>query len=241
MLTLRFSIQRYLPEQDRIPRMQLYELALAQMPRDWMLLDALEHLRQQDPTLAFRSSCKEGVCGSDGMNVNGKNRLSCITRLSTVWDEVKDKDGIIKIHPLPGLPIIRDLVVDMNQFFQHYAAVQPWLIPPAGDRDHELLQTPTQRAELEGLYECILCACCTTSCPAFWWNPDKFHGPAALLAAQRFVSDSRDQHTQTRLQALDDAYGTFRCRNIQNCTANCPKGLDPSGAIRALKRKMLTE
>jgi len=238
MPTLTFAIQRYLPEQDTATRMQTFTLEMGEIPPDQMLLHTLEQLREQDPTLTFRSSCKEGVCGSDGMNVNGKNRLSCITRLAEVWQEVENSSGVIEIHPMPGLPIIRDLVVEMEPFYQHYKAVQPWLEPPSKDLDHELIQTPEQRAELDGSYECILCGCCTTSCPSFWWNPDKFHGPAALLAAQRFVIDSRDIVTKERLAQLDDAYGTFRCRNIQNCTASCPKGLDPSSAIQKLKQKM---
>lgn len=240
MPTLHFEIYRYQPEQSPNPFTERFTLTLDDIGQDQMLLSALERLKEQDPTLTFRSSCKEGVCGSDGMNVNGRNRLSCITRLQEVINEANGatEQHPIKIAPLPGLPVIRDLVVEMDGFFKHYQSVAPYLQPAPKDLSHEILQTPQQRAQLDGLYECILCACCTTSCPSFWWNPDQFHGPAALLAAQRFVIDSRDIQTKQRLQALDDATGTFRCRNIQNCTANCPKGLNPSGAIQQLKQEM---
>jgi len=233
---MQFSIYRYNPEVDAEPYLQDYALDDGLVGQDMMLLEALEKLREQDPSLTFRSSCKEGVCGSDGMNVNGENKLSCITRVSGLKQP-------IKIRPLPGLPVIRDLVIDMALFYEHYHAVDPFLKPVVQgvsiDLDHELLQTPEEREKLDGSYECILCGCCSTSCPSFWWNPDKFHGPAALLAAQRFVVDSRDITTRDRLAELDDPFKTFRCRNIQNCTASCPKGLNPSQAINELKSLML--
>jgi len=233
---MRFSIYRYNPETDEQPYYQDYELDDALIGNEMMLLGALEKLREQDPGLTFRSSCGEGVCGSDGMNVNGENKLSCITKVSELTQPVV-------IRPMPGLPVIRDLVIDMTLFYEHYHTVEPYLKPtPAGgsiDLDHELLQSPEDRAKLDGSYECILCGCCSTSCPSFWWNPDKFHGPAALLAARRFVVDSRDITTRERLESLDDPYKTFRCRNIQNCTASCPKGLKPSQAIQQLKSLML--
>ncbi len=233
---MRFSIYRYNPEVDDQPYMQDYELADAEIRDDMMLLEALDKLREQDPALAFRSSCKEGVCGSDGMNVNGENHLSCITRLSELRDPVV-------IKPLPGLPVIRDLIIDMELFYDHYRAVDPFLKATRPgqnvDLDHEFLQSPEEREKLDGSYECILCGCCATSCPSFWWNPDKFHGPAALLAASRFVVDSRDITTRERLESLDDPFKTFRCRNIQNCTASCPKGLNPSQAINELKSLMI--
>jgi len=233
---MRFSIYRYNPETDEQPYYQDYELDDALIGNEMMLLGALEKLREQDPGLTFRSSCGEGVCGSDGMNVNGENKLSCITKVSELTQPVV-------IRPMPGLPVIRDLVIDMTLFYEHYHTVEPYLKPtPAGvsiDFDHELLQSPEDRAKLDGSYECILCGCCSTSCPSFWWNPDKFHGPAALLAARRFVVDSRDITTRERLESLDDPYKTFRCRNIQNCTASCPKGLNPSQAIQQLKSLML--
>ncbi|MDR9498829.1 MAG: succinate dehydrogenase iron-sulfur subunit [Hydrogenovibrio sp.] len=233
---MQFSIYRYQPQTDAEPFMQTFELDEAQVTDDMMLLGALELLREQDPTLTFRSSCKEGVCGSDGMNVNGQNVLSCITRVRTL------KTPVV-IRPMPGLPVIRDLVIDMDLFYQQYEAVDPYLQPTQHnqtiDLDHELLQSPEERERLDGSYECILCGCCATSCPSFWWNPDQFHGPAALLAARRFVVDSRDITTRDRLEKLDDVYKTFRCRNIQNCTASCPKGLNPSQAINELKSLML--
>jgi len=197
-----------------------------------MLLDALVALKDQDPTLSFRRSCREGVCGSDGMNINGKNGLACITSLSSL------KTPIV-VRPLPGLPVVRDLVVDMAQFYKQYEKIKPFLIandePPAKER----LQSPEDRAKLDGLYECILCACCSTSCPSFWWNPDKFVGPAGLLQAYRFLIDSRDTHTEERLADLDDAYSVFRCRGIMNCVDVCPKGLNPTRAIGHIRSMLL--
>lgn len=231
---MEFLIDRFNPEVDDKPHVQGFVLEDCDIGDDMMLLGALEKLREQDPTLTFRSSCKEGVCGSDGMNVNGQNCLSCITRVS----ELKSP---VVIKPMPGLPVIKDLVIDMDLFYQHYREVKPYLQPAPKDLDHEILQTPEEREKLDGNYECILCGCCSTSCPSFWWNPDKFHGPAALLAAHRFVVDSRDITTRKRLEELDDPYKTFRCRNIQNCTASCPKGLNPSQAINELKSLMLAK
>ena len=231
---MEFIIDRFNPEQDTEVHTQRYQLDNARITDDMMLLAALEMIREQDPTLAFRSSCGEGVCGSDGMNVNGKNRLSCITRLSELTSPVV-------LKRLPGLPVVKDLIIDMTLFYEHYRAVKPYLQPAPKDLDHEILQTPEQRDLLDGSYECVLCACCSTSCPSFWWNPDKFHGPAALLAARRFVVDSRDITTRDRLEALDDTHKTFRCRNIQNCTDACPKGLNPSKAINELKSLIISK
>lgn len=204
--------------------------------RDMMVLDALLKLKEQDPTLSFRRSCREGVCGSDGLNMNGKNGLACITPLSALG---KGKGGKLVIRPLPGLPVVRDLVVDMSQFYTQYEKVKPYLInddlPPAGEH----LQSPEQRAKLDGLYECILCACCSTSCPSFWWNPDKFIGPAGLLHAYRFLADSRDTATEQRLNDLDDAFSVFRCHGIMNCVNVCPKGLNPTKAIGQIKSMLL--
>jgi succinate dehydrogenase / fumarate reductase iron-sulfur subunit len=201
-----------------------------------MVLDALLKLKEQDPTLSFRRSCREGVCGSDGLNMNGKNGLACITPLSALG---KGKGGKIVIRPLPGLPVVRDLVIDMSQFYTQYEKVKPYLIndglPPAG----EYLQSPEDRAKLDGLYECILCACCSTSCPSFWWNPDKFIGPAGLLHAYRFLADSRDNATEQRLNDLDDAFSVFRCHGIMNCVNVCPKGLNPTKAIGQIKSMLL--
>jgi len=204
--------------------------------RDMMLLDALMRLKEKDPTLAFRRSCREGVCGSDGINMNGKNGLACITPVSALGN---GKQKIV-IRPLPGLPVIRDLVVDMGQFYTQYEKIKPYLLnngqnPPA--REH--LQEPEQREKLDGLYECILCACCSTSCPSFWWNPDKFIGPAGLLAAYRFLIDSRDTETDARLDNLNDAFSVFRCHSIMNCVSVCPKGLNPTRAIGHIKSMLL--
>lgn len=235
MQKLVFSIYRYNPDVDQAPRMQDYTLDNPE-GRDMMVLDALIKLKEQDPTLSFRRSCREGVCGSDGLNMNGKNGLACITPLSAVGL----KGGKIVLRPLPGLPVIRDLVVDMSQFYTQYEKVKPYLIndsklPPAG----EFLQSPEERAKLDGLYECILCACCSTSCPSFWWNPDKFIGPAGLLHAYRFLADSRDTATEQRLNDLDDAFSVFRCHGIMNCVNVCPKGLNPTKAIGQIKSMLL--
>lgn len=236
MKKIEFSIYRYNPDVDTAPRMQDYTLDNPE-GRDMMVLDALLKLKEQDPSLSFRRSCREGVCGSDGLNMNGKNGLACITPLSALG---KGKGGKLVIRPLPGLPVIRDLVVDMSQFYTQYEKVKPYLIvddkmPPAG----EYLQSPEQRAKLDGLYECILCACCSTSCPSFWWNPDKFIGPAGLLHAYRFLSDSRDAATEQRLNDLDDAFSVFRCHGIMNCVNVCPKGLNPTKAIGEIKSMLL--
>ena len=234
-MKVEFSVYRYNPDVDSAPRMQDYTLE-AEEGRDMMLLDALILLKEQDPTLAFRRSCREGVCGSDGLNMNGKNGLACITPVSTL----RNGNSKIVIRPLPGLPVVRDLVVDMGQFYARYEKIKPYLLnngknPPA--REH--LQSPEQREKLDGLYECIMCACCSTSCPSFWWNPDKFIGPAGLLAAYRFLIDSRDTETKARLDDLNDAFSVFRCHSIMNCVSVCPKGLNPTRAIGHIKSMLL--
>ncbi|UAA40565.1 succinate dehydrogenase iron-sulfur subunit [Paraneptunicella aestuarii] len=228
-----FSVYRYNPDVDNAPRMQSYKLEVEE-GQDMMVLDALLLLKEQDPTLSFRRSCREGVCGSDGVNMNGKNGLACITPLSDLGN------GTIVIRPLPGLPVVRDLVIDMTQFYTQYEKIKPFLIndskqPPA----REYLQSPEEREKLDGLYECILCACCSTSCPSFWWNPDKFIGPAGLLHAYRFLADSRDTATEARLSELDDAFSVFRCHGIMNCVSVCPKGLNPTKAIGQIKSMLL--
>ncbi len=226
---MKFSIYRYNPETDSRPYMQDYTL-----PDDSgavMLLDALLLIRREDETLAFRRSCREGVCGSDAININGRNGLACITPLAELHEP-------IVLRPLPGLPVIRDLVVDLSQFYAHYRAVQPWLINHDPEPEIERLQSPEEREQLDGLYECILCACCTTACPSFWWNPQRFLGPAALLQAWRFLADTRDQATGERLDALEDPYRLYRCHAIMNCVEVCPKGLNPTRAIGAIKRML---
>ncbi|MBA6329432.1 succinate dehydrogenase iron-sulfur subunit [Colwellia sp. MB02u-6] len=229
-----FSIYRYNPDVDNKPYMKDYELEIPE-GSDMMVLDALTLLKEKDPSLSFRRSCREGVCGSDGMNINGKNGLGCITPLSAVPAKK------IVLRPLPGLPVIRDLVIDMTQFYNQYEKIRPYLIndgkaPPA--REH--LQSIEEREKLDGLYECILCACCSSSCPSFWWNPDKFIGPAGLLHAYRFLIDSRDTATEERLDDLQDAYSVFRCHGIMNCVDVCPKGLNPTKAIGHIKSMLLT-
>ncbi len=227
---MQFSIYRYNPETDAGPRMQAFELA--DNSGAVMLLDALLLLKRQDDSLTFRSSCHEGVCGSDGMNINGRNGLACITPLSELSQP-------IALRPLPSLPVIRDLVVDMAQFFTQYRVVKPWLINRDPEPEIERLQSPEERARLDGLYECVLCACCTTACPSFWWNPDRFLGPAALLQAWRFLADSRDQATGERLDDLEDPYRLFRCHSIMNCVDVCPKGLNPTLAIGHIKQLLV--
>lgn len=229
------SIYRYNPEYDEKPYMQDYEIEIP-AKSDPMLLTLLERLKaEQDSTISYRRSCREGVCGSDGMNINGTNGLACITTLSEL------KTDKIVIRPLPGFPVIRDLAVDMSQFYHQYERVEPYLqndtVAPARER----LQSPEERAKLDGLYECILCACCTSSCPSFWWNPEKFVGPAGLLQARRFLADSRDTATVHRLDKLQDPFSVFRCRSIMNCANVCPKGLNPTKAIAEIRKQMLTE
>ncbi|MCW8955781.1 MAG: succinate dehydrogenase iron-sulfur subunit [Gammaproteobacteria bacterium] len=227
---MRFRIYRYNPEQDKKPYMQDYELQ--NITPGMMLLDALLLLKEQDPSLGFRRSCREGVCGSDGMNINGTNGLACITPLSGLKQPVE-------LHPMPRLPVIRDLIVDMEPFNRQYRDVNPYLIVKDPLPEAELKQTPEQRDELDGLYECILCGCCSTQCPSFWWNPEKFLGPAALLQAARFIKDSRDQATTERLDALDGPFKLFRCHTIMNCVQVCPKGLNPTKAISEIKKIMV--
>ena len=227
---MRFRIYRYNPETDKAPYMEDYQLD--DVSSEMMLLDALLLLKENDPTLGFRRSCREGVCGSDGMNINGTNGLACITPLTSLKEP-------IELRPMPRLPVIRDLIVDMDQFYKQYRDVKPFLDVKDPLPEVELKQTPEERDKLDGLYECILCGCCTTSCPSFWWNPDKFLGPAALLQAARFIEDTRDQATEERLEALDDPFKLFRCHTIMNCVQVCPKGLNPTKAIGDIKKMMV--
>lgn len=228
-----FSIYRFDPDVDTKPRMQDYQLDIETI-KGKMLLNALEAIKEKNPDVAFRRSCGEGVCGSDGVNINGKNGLACITRLHDLPDRVV-------VMPLPGFPVVRDLIVDMEPFFDQYKRVKPFLQNTEKMPEKERLQSPEERAKLDGLYECILCACCTSSCPSYWWNPDKFVGPAGLLNAYRFVADSRDTQKAERLDALKDPFSVFRCRSIMNCTNVCPKGLNPTEAIGKLRQEMISE
>lgn len=227
------SIYRFNPETDKKPYMHDYTIEVS-TKADVMLLTLIERIKnEQDPTLSFRRSCREGVCGSDGMNINGTNGLSCITSF------LKLNTDKVVLRPLPGFPIIRDLVVDMTQFFKQYEKIKPYLQNDAPTPAKEHLQTPAERAKLDGLYECILCACCSSSCPSYWWNPDKFIGPAGLLQAQRFLADSRDTAKDQRLEDLEDPFSVFRCRTIMNCSQVCPKGLNPTKAISDIRNEML--
>ena len=229
MEKMRFSLYRYNPDKDAKPYMQDIEVEVD--ATDVKLLDALVKLKAVDDTLSFRRSCREGICGSDAMNINGKNGLACVTDLRSLKQP-------ITLRPLPGLPVIRDLIVDMTQFFKQYHSIKPYLINDTPAPDRERYQSPEDREKLDGLYECILCACCSTSCPSFWWNPDKYVGPAGLLAAYRFIIDSRDEATSERLDNLNDPYRLFRCHTIMNCTDVCPKGLNPAKAIDSIKGMM---
>ncbi|MCU7799777.1 MAG: succinate dehydrogenase iron-sulfur subunit [gamma proteobacterium symbiont of Lucinoma myriamae] len=228
---MRFTIYRFNPEADNAPYMKDYELA--DIEPGTMLRDALLRIKnEQDDSLSFRHSCGEGVCGSDGININGSNALACVTSIDSLNEP-------IVLRPLPGMPVVRDLVIDMTQFYTQYRAVKPWLIVNDPVPEVEFKQSPEQRDKLDGLYECILCGCCSTACPSFWWNPDKFMGPAALLQSWRFLSDSRDQATDERLEALEGPYKLFRCHSIMNCVEVCPKQLNPTQAIGNIKKLML--
>ena len=227
------NIYRYNPETDQFPYMQKFNF---EMPdRDIMVLELLNSLKESDPTISYRRSCREGVCGSDGMSINGKNGLACITPVSEVA-----KGNKLELRPLPGLPVVRDLVVDMTEFYAQYEKIKPFLQNDTPPPNQERLQSPSDRDKLDGLYECILCACCSTSCPSFWWNPDKFVGPAALLQAYRFIADTRDTRTEERLESLSDPFSVYRCHGIMNCVSVCPKGLNPNKAIGEIKSMLLT-
>lgn len=230
---LKVSVYRYNPETDKEPYMKDYQLDTE--GKDLMVLDVLERLKEQDESLVYRRSCREGVCGSDGMNINGKNGLACITPLS----EATGGSNSLVLRPLPGLPVIRDLIIDMSLFYKQYEKIDPYLINDTPAPAIERLQSPEERAHLDGLYECILCACCSTACPSFWWNPDRFIGPSGLLQAYRFLIDSRDTATEERLSKLDDPFSVFRCKGIQNCVSVCPKGLNPTRAIGHIRHMLL--
>jgi succinate dehydrogenase / fumarate reductase iron-sulfur subunit len=228
---IKFSIYRYNPEKDAKPYFQDLEVEVGD--HDKKLLNALVLIKDDlDDSLSFRRSCREGVCGSDAMNINGRNGLACLT-------DIADLKQPIVLAPIPGLPVIRDLIVDMTQFFHQYHSIKPYVIDDRPMPERERLQSPEDRKELDGVIECILCACCSTSCPSFWWNPDKFLGPAALLHAYRFLADTRDQATNERLNDLNDPYRLFRCHTIMNCVDVCPKHLNPTRAISRIKETLL--
>ncbi len=225
-----FDIYRWLPDAMKTPRIDRFEVSAQTGP---MVLDVLIAIKGTlDPSLTFRRSCREGVCGSCAMNINGVNTLACLS-------PVRALKGVVRIFPLPHLPVIKDLVPDMTSFYRQYAAVKPWLQNDGKKPDRERRQSPRERAPIEGLYECILCACCSTACPSYWWNGDRFLGPAALLQAQRWIGDSRDAKTDERLDMMKDAFALYRCHTIMNCTKTCPKGLNPARAISRIKRALV--
>ena len=232
MLTV--SVYRYNPDIDYEPYMQ--DFSFDDEGKDMMVLDVLEKLKVIDPTLVFRRSCREGVCGSDGVNISGKNGLACITPLSEAV-----RDNKLVIRPLPGLPVVRDLVIDMTQFYAQYEKIKPYMMNDSVPPEKERLQSQEDRAKLDGLYECILCACCSTACPSFWWNPDKFIGPSGLLQAYRFLADSRDTGTKERLTDLQDPFSVFRCHVIMNCVQVCPKWLNPTKAIGHIRSMLVKD
>jgi succinate dehydrogenase / fumarate reductase, iron-sulfur subunit len=228
-----FEIYRYDPDSDENPRVDTYHLDLDDCGP--MVLDAVIKIKNElDPTLTFRRSCREGICGSCAMNIDGTNTLAC-TR------PIEDIKGAVRVYPLPHMPVIKDLVPDLTHFYAQYASIRPWLrsrsTPPP---DRERLQSREDRAELDGLYECILCACCSTACPSYWWNGDRYLGPAILLQAYRWLADSRDEATGERLDELEDPFKLYRCHTIMNCTRTCPKGLNPAEAIGSIKQMLLS-
>lgn len=230
--TKTFKVYRWSPDDGKNPRMDEYTIDRDQCGP--MVLDAIIHIKNDiDSTLTFRRSCREGICGSCAMNIDGTNTLACLKHID-------DVQGDVKINPLPHLPVVKDLVPDLNHVYAQYASIKPWLqsqtpAPP----DRERLQSPEERAKIDGLYECILCFCCSTSCPSYWWNGDRYLGPAILLQAYRWIVDSRDEMTGERLDNLEDPFRLYRCHTIMNCTKTCPKGLNPAKAIAEIKQLMV--
>ncbi|KQP96796.1 succinate dehydrogenase iron-sulfur subunit [Methylobacterium sp. Leaf117] len=234
-----FRIYRWNPDDGKNPRVDVY-----QVDRDDcgpMVLDALLWIKSKvDSTLVFRRSCREGICGSCAMNIEGQNALACTMGIDECQEHAKGKKtGAVRIYPLPHMPVLKDLVPDLTNFFAQHASIEPWLQTETPAPEGEWKQTPEDRAQLDGLYECILCACCTTSCPSYWWNGDRFLGPAALLQAYRWLIDSRDESTGERLDALHDPFRLYRCHTIMNCANACPKSLNPAKAIAEIKKMMI--
>ena len=228
-----FRVYRYDPSTGENPRWDTYEVDLDDCGP--MVLDALFKIKNDiDPTLAFRRSCREGICGSCAMNIGGRNTLACTKGIT----EIDSKT--ISISPLPHMPVVRDLIPDLSQFYAQYASIEPFLQTEVAEPKEEFKQSPADREKLEGYYECILCACCSTSCPSYWWNGDKYLGPAALLQAYRWLVDSRDDERNARLDALEDPFKLYRCHTIMNCAQVCPKGLNPAKAIAEIKRMMVS-
>ncbi len=227
----KIKIYRYDPDTKENPRVDTYEIDLADCGP--MVLDALIKIKSEvDSTLTFRRSCREGICGSCSMNIGGENTLACTKA-------IEDVPGDLNVYPLPHMAVIRDLVVDFTRFWSQYASIEPWLKTVDPHPERERLQSPEERAQLDGLYECILCACCSTACPSYWWNGDRYLGPAALLHAYRWIADSRDEATGERLDDLEDPFKLYRCHTIMNCAKVCPKGLNPAKAIMDIRRLML--
>ena len=228
----RLRVYRYDPDTGENPKLDTYEIDLDKCGP--MVLDAIIYIKNEiDSTLTFRRSCREGICGSCAMNIDGTNTLACTKAIEAV-------KGDVKIYPLPHMPVHKDLVPDLTHFFAQYASIKPWLqTDTAPPPDRERLQSKEDRAKLDGLYECILCACCSTSCPSYWWNGDRYLGPAALLQAYRWLIDSRDEATGERLDALEDPFRLYRCHTIMNCSKACPKGLNPAKSIAEIKKKMV--
>ncbi len=225
-------VYRWDPDSGENPRLDTFEIDLDKCGP--MVLDAILYIKNElDPTLTLRRSCREGICGSCAMNIDGTNTLACTTATESI-------KGDVKIYPLPHMPVQKDLVPDLTHFFAQYASVQPWLKTDTAPPDRERLQSKDDRAKLDGLYECILCACCSTSCPSYWWNSDRYLGPAALLQAFRWLADSRDEATGERLDNLEDPFRLYRCHTIMNCARTCPKGLNPAKAIAEIKKMMVS-
>jgi succinate dehydrogenase / fumarate reductase iron-sulfur subunit len=226
-----FKVYRYDPDSGQNPRIDTYHLDMDKCGP--MVLDALVKIKNEvDPTLTFRRSCREGICGSCAMNIDGINTLACIYGL----DEVK---GDVKIYPLPHMEVIKDLIPDLTHFYAQHAATMPWLETKTARPEKEWLQSIEDRKKLDGVYECVMCACCSTSCPSYWWNSDRYLGPAALLHAYRWLVDSRDEATQERLDFLEDPFRLYRCHTIMNCAKTCPKGLNPAKSIAEIKKMMV--
>jgi succinate dehydrogenase / fumarate reductase iron-sulfur subunit len=229
--TKTFKIYRWDPDTSANPRLDTYHVDLDKCGP--MVLDALQKIKtEQDTTLTYRRSCREGVCGSCAMNIDGRNTLACTK-------PIEDIKGDVKIYPLPHMPVVKDLVPDLNVPYAQYAMIEPWMKTESRMPERERPQSPDEREQLDGLWECILCFCCQTSCPSYWWNGDRYLGPAVLLQAYRWIADSRDEATGERLDALEDPFRLYRCHTIMSCTKTCPKGLNPAKAIAEIKKKMV--
>lgn len=226
-----FQVYRWNPDDDANPRIDSYDIDLKECGP--MVLDALIKIKNEiDPTLTFRRSCREGICGSCSMNIDGVNTLACTKPINGI-------KGTVKIYPLPHMNIVKDLVPDLSLAYAQYTSIKPWLQSDTPTGERERLQSEADRAKLDGLWECILCFCCTTSCPSYWWNSEKYLGPATLLQSYRWIADSRDDHTGDRLDNLEDPFKLYRCHTIMNCTNTCPKGLNPAKAIGEIKKQMV--